>query len=552
MQQLRQLSSWIRGLIRPQVAGLFGMVLLGPLFLEAQSLTPTQKAWIAAHPVIRVAYDPSYPPVEFEDAKGQPVGLAPDHLSWVAKHMGLTLVRVPAKNWDDALELVRARKADVVTNATPLPERMSYLAFSRAWIELPDSILTRNDRPWIGDINALAGRRVAVIKGYSSREYLATHQPTAVLIEVPDNESALKELSFGNVDAAVADLASASWLIDQRGITNLRVSGAIGSPTAITLACRSDWPELRDILDAGLAAMPDDTRRALQGKWISLAPGRWRPSPRFWAILTISSALGLVGLVLAWNRSLRDQVASRTRELERELAERIRIQQEKDQFVAMVTHELRTPLTSLQGALDLLGTMEEGSQRQRFLKMSQENCVRLIRITNDILDHEKLISRHMALKMERVDMHLILHQAVEMNRTYAEPLGVELVLELPSSPLPAVLGDPDRLIQVATNLISNAAKWSRRGSRVEVRGKLVNEGIKVEVVDHGAGIPKEFQDRIFRPYEQSHTLPDPQVKGTGLGLAICQILLEYHKARLDFQSEEGQGTTFFFTLPLAE
>jgi signal transduction histidine kinase len=255
--------------------------------------------------------------------------------------------------------------------------------------------------------------------------------------------------------------------------------------------------------------------------------------------------------VLAWNRSLRGQVTSRTQELERELAERTRIQEEKDQFVAMVTHELRTPLTSLQGALDLLTTTEEEPQRQRFLKMAQDNCLRLIRITNDILDHEKLISRRMNLKLERVDPRLVLHQAVEINRTFAEPLGVELILDLPPIPLPPVLGDPDRLIQVATNLISNAAKWSRRDTCVEVRATLVEQGIRVEVVDHGLGIPKDFQDRLFQPYEQSHTLPDAKIKGTGLGLAICQILLQQHDARLEFHSEEGQGTTFFFTLPLA-
>jgi signal transduction histidine kinase len=418
-------------------------------------------------------------------------------------------------------------------------------------MELPDAVITRNDRPWLGDHNALAGRRVAVVKGYSSRAFLLTHQPTAVFLDVPDIESALKEVSFGTVDAAVADLASASWLIDQRGITNLRVSGEIGSPTAVTLVCRSDWPELRDILDAGLGAMPDDTRRALRQKWIALAPRGWRPSPRFWVSLTLGSALALVGLVLAWNRSLRGQVTSRTQELERELAERTRIQEEKDQFVAMVTHELRTPLTSLQGALDLLTTTEEEPQRQRFLKMAQDNCLRLIRITNDILDHEKLISRRMNLKLERVDPRLVLHQAVEINRTFAEPLGVELILDLPPIPLPPVLGDPDRLIQVATNLISNAAKWSRRDTCVEVRATLVEQGIRVEVVDHGLGIPKDFQDRLFQPYEQSHTLPDAKIKGTGLGLAICQILLQQHDARLEFHSEEGQGTTFFFTLPLA-
>jgi ABC-type amino acid transport substrate-binding protein len=141
---------------------------------------------MAAHPVIRVAYDPNYPPVEYEDASGQPIGLAPEHLRWVAEHVGLRLERVPAKDWEEALDLVRTRKADLVTNAPPLPERAQYLLFSEPWINLPDVILTRRDHAWIGSASGLAGKRVAVVKGYSNRTFLASQQAQATLIDVPD------------------------------------------------------------------------------------------------------------------------------------------------------------------------------------------------------------------------------------------------------------------------------------------------------------------------------------------------------------------------------
>lgn len=531
-------------------AALFLAFLIG-LPGRAQAPTPAQQAWIRAHPVIRVTYDPSSPPLEFLDEHGQPAGLAPDTLRAVAARMGLKLAHVQARSWEEALDLVRRREADMVTNATPLPERSSYLAFSRPWIDLPDVILTRQDGPSIDRAEAMAGRKIAVVKGYSSRTFLMAQVPSAQFLDVPDQESALKELSFGSVEAAVCDLASASWIMARQGITNLRLTGIVGSPQGLTLACRSDWPELRDILDAGLAALSPGERKALRQKWIDTQATRWRPTPRFWAGLAIGAALVLSAVILAWNRSLRAQVAQRTRELDWELKERTRVQQEKDRFVAMVTHELRTPLTSLQGALELCGDALEEADRRRFLRIARENCERLIRITNDVLDHEKLQSRRMDLDMGRVDPGQVLHRAVEINRTFAAPMGVALVLDVEPG-LPAVRGDADRLIQVATNLISNAAKWSPRGSQVTVGARLVPGGVRMEVVDRGPGIRKEFQDRVFLPYEQPQALPNPHVKGTGLGLTICCILLEHHGAKLELESEEGKGSTFYFTLPLAE
>lgn len=516
---------------------------------EVPPPTPEQRAWISAHPVLRVAYDPAYPPVEFDDAGGLPVGLAPDHLNWVARHLGLRLVRVPARSWEEALDLVRRREADVVTNATPLPERRAYLAFTRAWIELPDAILVRRDGPWIRSLDQLAGRRVAVVKGYSSRDFLAAHQPAARLMDVPDLESALKEVSFGTVEAAVADLASASWLIDKRGISNLRVAGEIGAPTAVTLACRSDWPELRDLLDGALAAMPDVERKALRRKWIALSAASWRPGPWFWVGLATATGLAFACVVLGWNRALKREVLNRTRALEHELREGERARKEKDQFVAMVTHELRTPLTSLKGALDLLDHPEDARQQQYLLGISKDNCERLIRITHDILDHENLVTRRMGLRMEALDVALVLRQAQELSRGLAQSMGVEVQLQVPDGALPPVLGDHERLIQVAGNLISNAVKWSPRGESVEVHARATDGGVRVAVEDHGPGIPTEFRECIFLPYEQSHASSDPRAKGHGLGLAISKIILERHGASLAFHTEEGVGTTFHFTLP---
>ena len=239
-------------------------------------------------------------------------------------------------------------------------------------------------------------------------------------------------------------------------------------------------------------------------------------------------------------------------ERERDASERLRVEQIKNEFISTVSHELRTPLTSIAGSLALLtgGTAGELSEKAaRLIAIAHDNSQRLVRLVNDILDIEKIESGHLRLNFEPLDLRDIAQRSMDSVRGYADKLGVRLLLA--DGPPAPVRGDPDRLIQVITNLLSNACKFSPAGAGITVAVNREGRLTRLSVRDRGPGIPEEFRTRVFSKFAQVEG-PDTRAKGgTGLGLAIAREISDLHGGQLWFESKPGEGATFHLDLPLS-
>jgi PAS domain S-box-containing protein len=236
----------------------------------------------------------------------------------------------------------------------------------------------------------------------------------------------------------------------------------------------------------------------------------------------------------------------------RDVSERKRIEQLKDEFVSTVSHELRTPLTSIAGSLGLLAGGAAGplpDKAGRLIQIAHANSQRLVRLINDILDIEKIESGKLRLDLAPQDLRDIAERSIDGVRGYAEELGVSLSLAA-GEPAP-VRGDADRLIQVVTNLLSNASKFSPAGSVVSVTVDPETRLARLSVSDNGPGIPDAFRARIFSKFAQADGSDTRAKGGTGLGLAIAREITERHGGRLWFESAPGEGSTFHLDLPLA-
>ncbi|HEX6267227.1 MAG TPA: ATP-binding protein [Burkholderiales bacterium] len=228
-------------------------------------------------------------------------------------------------------------------------------------------------------------------------------------------------------------------------------------------------------------------------------------------------------------------------------AERVR-----SEFTSTLSHELRTPLTSILGSLQLLHSGVLGAlakEQEELLEVAERNGQRLLDLINEVLDIEKIESGRVSLIPEPIDLERLLGESIRLSQGYADRFKVRLVLQ--EQRLEAMVrGDRKRLMQVMTNLLSNAAKFSPPEGTVEVVLAKDGDVVRVSVSDRGPGIPHAFRGRIFGRFAQADSA-DSRIKGgTGLGLAISKRLIEMMDGRVGFEDRAGGGTTFYFELPL--
>ncbi|MBE9225529.1 PAS domain S-box protein [Phormidium sp. LEGE 05292] len=236
---------------------------------------------------------------------------------------------------------------------------------------------------------------------------------------------------------------------------------------------------------------------------------------------------------------------------DRQVAERV-----KDEFISVVSHELRTPLTSICGALGILqsGKFDNHSEKfQHFLQIAVNNSIRLVRLINDILDLERLESDSVELLIEECEASELMKQAVEAVQTLASQASITIQVVPISVNLWASSG---AIVQVITNLLSNALKFSPPGSTIWLKAELVNDEpnlssnvyLRFSVQDEGRGIPADKLESIFERFQQVDASDSRQKGGTGLGLAICKSIVQKHKGEIWVDSVLGKGSTFYFTI----
>lgn len=225
--------------------------------------------------------------------------------------------------------------------------------------------------------------------------------------------------------------------------------------------------------------------------------------------------------------------------------------QMKDRFISVATHELRTPLVSIKGYLDLILSGKAGEVPPRilqFLKVVERNVERLRRLTDDLLDVQRIESGKLKLSREPLDMRGVVEEVVREMLPFVEQKKHRLRVKIPDRPLP-VYGDRIRLAQALTNLLSNSVKFTPEGGEIRVEAEDRGDEIAVRVSDTGFGIAKEDLPKLFKPFPDIKK-PIVTEKSTGLGLVICKGIIKLHGGRIWAESPGlGKGSTFTFTIP---
>ncbi|MFO1161071.1 MAG: ATP-binding protein [Reyranellaceae bacterium] len=279
----------------------------------------------------------------------------------------------------------------------------------------------------------------------------------------------------------------------------------------------------------------------------------WYSTASFVGSGTALFALLLLGLT-AWIATLLTRQEATMADLGRARADAESAMQAKTDFLAMMSHEIRTPMNAVIGMSNLLADSRLEPTQKRYVRIIADSAAHLLEIINDILDFSRLEADRMVIEKAEFELLALAESAIDIARGLPGADRVDISLAFAGNIPPVVSGDGDRLNQVLLNLLGNAVKYTERGL-ITLSAAIVEQDpdtivVRFSVTDTGVGIAPEIQERLFQPFEQGDVQLARRKGGTGLGLAICKRLVDLMGGRMGVDSKPGEGSTFWFELPL--
>ncbi|MCP4645318.1 MAG: PAS domain S-box protein [bacterium] len=280
-------------------------------------LTAEERTWLDENPdKLRMHFDVSFPPLEYIAEDGTFTGMGADIVDLVQERLGVEILGEPSYDWNTQLADLKSGDVPIAPTIVRTDEREEYAFFTKPYVEVPLVIIGKPSLPDSMDLDDLNGLRVAVVSGYASEGYLRDHAPGRFeLVPVENVHDGLRSVSFGQVDALVANLAVAAYMIEQEGISNLRVAGGTGYSFKLSIAVSRKYPLLYSSIRKALDAVTDSELETVRKRWISLqiAAG---PDPetvrimKLAAVFAVLLVLGLAGISYLLKRSLNEKVRS--------------------------------------------------------------------------------------------------------------------------------------------------------------------------------------------------------------------------------------------------
>ncbi|MDD5261862.1 MAG: transporter substrate-binding domain-containing protein [Methylacidiphilales bacterium] len=524
----------------------------GPIGFSEQ-----EKAWLQAHPVIRVGIDPLWPPFSLRNSSNQYEGIDIDLLRSLERRLNVCFDILPANTWGEVYEKARAGGVDVLVGTAWSPERERFLRFTQPYLSFPVAIITRLDAPFLTGLGDLQGKVVASPRSYITTDFLERDYPRCRLSYTDTVDEAMRLVVRGHADAVVTNLANASYVIRTSGYTNLKIAGITPYNFDLRYGVRRDWPELAVILDKALATINASERQNLLDRWIHVEYERsivWRNIGKG-LLIGFGAGLFILALILIWNRKMAAEIERRRRvetELEQARKRLELLNEEKSNLMSMAAHDLKNPLTGIVMGLELLHGQQNPSPEsvRRASSEALKLASRMDHLVRQLLSVNQIEQEYRSYRTnEAVDLTPLLEEVLESYKNQLVAKQIQLEIPRPIRPLQARV-DHNAFQQIADNLISNAIKFTPPGGRVTVGLEPGDKGsVVLRVADNGPGFAPGDQTKLFEKFARLTARPTGGESSTGLGLSIVKSLVTAMGGSISCRSERGHGAEFTVELP---
>jgi two-component sensor histidine kinase/ABC-type amino acid transport substrate-binding protein len=493
-------------------------------------LTPQESRWLKEN-TIRYAPNPSWPPLDYTE-NGEHTGLLSEYIAIIEKQLGVTFERVYYNNWNEILNGLQSGEVDFVGAIQQTPERDDFLLFTDEFITIPVFILTQNNYPFQLTRERLTDMSIGGVTGYESVNYIRKTYPGVRVHEFDDDLSALIQTSLGNVDAAVADLAVASYLIQKYGITRLNFGKKLDFEWEIRMGTRKDAPELVSILNKTIGSIDTESRKKLLSNWVSADMVRERNffERNYQRLLIISIVVVLVtGVVSLYNYELRKKIRERTRDLRLQIREKIthehRLEKslkEREILLSEIHHRVKNNLAIVTAMLQIEAMNIEDETIQHALSNS------IMRIRSMAMIHEQLYSNG-DFKFIQIQTY-VTELVGSIEELYGKKSRIRIEKEIDAIQMNINIAIPCALVinELVTNAYEHAFPDGRNGT-IGIRFRKIDDTLHLVIEDDGIGMP---EDTV-------------KAGNSSVGLMLVDVLASQLEA--DYAVETKPGTTFSFS-----
>ena len=532
--------------------------------LKKINFTEKEKQWIKNHPKIRYVIDNNWQPIEYLSKKvNKHSGISSGYIDILQKRTGIDFILIPTNTWEEAVEKINKKEADFFTCVAKTKTREKIVNFSKPYMELPQVFVTKHNVDLIKSIKDLYHKKVALVKGYYVTESVKEQHKEIDVVEFEDITEAMKAVLKGNAYAFIETLPVASYYIQQKGYSDLKISGVSEYHSDFSVALRNDWDkEGINIINKVFNSITYEEKSKIYNTYSKV---KYEKSINYTLLWQVGGILTMFILgSLYWNRKLSLEIKKRkvaqnslfkaNKELKIATEKANAANQSKSDFLSNMSHEIRTPMNAILGFTELLDESIEDKRLKSYITTIKSSGQTLLYLINDILDLSKIESGKLEIVNSQVNIKNLFEETLNIFKLKAQEKDLRLELNIDSKLPHSLLLDSHRLKEILINLIGNALKFTDSGyvkvnlyvnQVVEHESKI---NITIEVEDSGIGIDKKNQDKIFNIFEQTEKQDIKKYGGTGLGLAISKKLAYLMDGSLTVESELGHGSKFIVKL----
>jgi signal transduction histidine kinase/ABC-type nitrate/sulfonate/bicarbonate transport system substrate-binding protein/DNA-binding NarL/FixJ family response regulator len=508
---------------------------------------------------IKMCVDPNWPPFEYIDRDGIYKGIAADILSLVSQKSKIEFELVPTKSWSESIDKAKSRDCDIFSLAMPTKSRKEYMNFTKPYVTFPLVIATRVDKMFINSFDSILDKKIAIVKDYAFIEILKNRYPSINIVEVKNINEGLKLVREGKVFGYIGPLATIAYNIQKDGMVDLKISGKFDEEQwSLGVGCRDDEPLLNSVISKALELVSEEEKKNIYNKWYFI---KFETQNDYNLLYKVSIIfMFLIFMFYMRNRGLRkvnreiqaknDVIQETLKELEIAKKRAEEATEIKSQFLANMSHEIRTPMSGILGMTHILLKTNLLDSQKDMLKKVDSSAKLLLGIINDILDISKIESGKLIFDRSSFKLEDLINKVLNSVKLEAEKKNLNLMILIDKRANQVYSSDELKIYQILLNLVSNAIKFTKRGTIKISVNYIDNMVLEFSVDDSGIGLSDEEISRLFRPFVQADNSITRKYGGSGLGLTISKKLVEFLGGKLKVESQKGVGSRFYFSLKM--